>query len=347
VELNAEEYPLFTHREVDQMQQRWSYVRLKREISLDKNDAVRATFYDAGHILGSTGVKITAEGKSVFYTGDVCFEAQTISLPADFPKDGIDVLVMETTRGDFARDPEYTRRLEKERLAEFIRQVHGDGGAVLIPVFALGKSQELLMMLHEMVEHDLLPPVACYLGGLAAKITKLTDSYASRTTRAYPGFELMKDNHLVINEMGRMGKMSDEINPGTIYALSSGMMSEHTGSYNMAPAFMANPRNGIAFVGFTAPDSPSYALRNSKTGDMVEFHENKPPIKLNARVKAFDFSAHATREQLMNYATTVKPKKILLVHGDEPAQLWFKARLNEALPETEVLRPQPNEWIDL
>jgi Cft2 family RNA processing exonuclease len=88
-----------------------------RPLLRDPDTNLEATLFDAGHILGSTGVLVREGSNTLFYTGDVNFEAQTICRAADFPTSGIDVMIAETTRGDYARPENFSRKAEKERLA--------------------------------------------------------------------------------------------------------------------------------------------------------------------------------------------------------------------------------------
>ncbi|MFZ4764235.1 MAG: MBL fold metallo-hydrolase [Roseimicrobium sp.] len=226
-ELGIQEYPLFTHKEIDEVKALWNYRDLCKPFILPGTE-VECTFFDAGHIMGSVGVMLRHGGKTVFYTGDVNFEPQTIVREADFPTEGIDSLVVETTRGDYARAQGFSRRAEKERLAKVVREAFEANGAVLIPVFALGKSQELLLMLHELREMDLIPAAPVIIGGLSTKMTVLYDHYSSRTRRSYEGFRILEDMDTLVAPRKRKKEIS--YNPHTIYALSSGMMSEGTTS---------------------------------------------------------------------------------------------------------------------
>jgi predicted metal-dependent RNase len=344
-ETGVTDYPFFTHREVEDVRRKWVYVDLKRRFNLGDSD-IECSFHDAGHIVGSAAVQITEGGKSLLYTGDVNFEAQTICQPADLPKKGIDVLIMETTRGDHQRDPAYTRRAEKERLGQLIRETNANGGSVLIPVFALGKTQEVMLMLHELHRNDLIPNMPLFIGGLSTKITVLHDKFCDSTRRSYPGFRLLDDIDILVASTSRK-RREIKYQTGCIYALSSGMMSAKTTSNVFAQKFLNNPNNAVAFVGYTDPESPGHMVRHAKPGQVLKLDKDSPPITMNARVESFDFSAHAQREDLLDYAVKLKPKKILLVHGDEPAQLWFQNQFQTLLPDTEVIRPLPGGWIDL
>ena len=340
------DYPFFTHRDVEDCRRQWVYADLKRKFSLADSN-ITCQLHDAGHIVGSAAIQLTEGGKSLLYTGDVNFEAQTVCLPADLPHKGIDVLIMETTRGTHQRDPAYTRRAEKKRLGRVIRETFTAGGAVLIPVFALGKTQELMVMLHELHVNDLIPNMPLFIGGLSTKITVLHDKFCGRTRRAYPGFLLLDDIDILVANTGRRKAREILPQPGCLYALSSGMMSEKTTSNLFAQKFLDDPRNAICFVGYTDPESPGHKVRHGTPGSLIKLDKDAPPVQLNARVESFDFSAHAQREHLLDYAVKLKPKKILLVHGDEPAQLWFQEQFKTLLPNTEVIRPLPGGWIDL
>lgn len=338
------EYPLFTHREVDEARAQWFYRDLRRPFLLPDTD-VECTFFDAGHILGSAGLLMKQGNKSLFYTGDVNFEAQTIARAADFPEERVDVLVMETTRGDYQRPDGFSRRAEKERLATLIRDTFERDGSVLIPVFALGKSQELLLILHELLELELIPKAPVMIGGLSTKITVIYDRYAADSRRNYAGFRILDDMEMLVAPRRRRKELG--YSPHTIYALSSGMMSEGTISNQFARHFLDNPRNAVAFVGYTDPETPGWRVRNAKAGDLIKLDETLPEVELRCRIESFDFSAHAVREDLVAYARKLNPSKILLVHGDEPAQAWFVRTLAEVLPDSEVILPEPGREIVL
>jgi Cft2 family RNA processing exonuclease len=157
------EAQLFGHREVDIGMKRWQVAALETRFDIDGErlgpngeSDVALEFFDAGHILGSIGVRISVLGRTVFYTGDVQFEDQTLSRGATFPKEPADVLIMECTRGDRSKNPEWTRDGEERRFAEAIRGVFKRGGGVLIPTFALGKTQEVLAMMYRLRREGLL-----------------------------------------------------------------------------------------------------------------------------------------------------------------------------------------------
>lgn len=343
IEHGITDYPLFEHRELDGIKESFETRGIEKPFDLDPAGTVRATFHDAGHILGSVGVTIEAEGKRVMYTGDVNFEHSTLQKGAVFPEESVDALIVETTRGEQARDPEYDRRNEEDTLAEAIDNVLARGGSVLIPVFAMGKTQEVLGMLHRFKEEGLVPrrtPV--YIGGLSTKMTHIYDRFSRDSRRHLPGFRFLKDMEIQGNGKKRKGPIP--FLSGCIYALSSGMMSEKTVSNNFArQGLLENKKHGLFFVGYADGETPGGKIRAAEAGDMVELDPAFPSVPLNCEMRVFDFSGHSTRDAIADYIERVKPKKAILVHGDDGAVEWFREEIKRRLPDTEVIIPQPGE----
>ena len=129
-------------------------------------------------MLGAAGILLREEGRTVFYTGDVNFDDQTLTKGAVFPESDIDVLIIETTRGDSPLPDGFTRAAEEQGFAEAISRAFARGGCVLVPVFALGKTQEVLAMLYKFKRAKLLEDVPIYIGGLSSKMTAGPSAFA-------------------------------------------------------------------------------------------------------------------------------------------------------------------------
>jgi len=343
-EFGITEYPLFSHDDIDRMSDSFELKGIERPFDLDKGGSVRGIFHDAGHILGSVGITIEADGKRLLYTGDVNFEDATIQKGAMLPEGPVDALVIETTRGAHERREDYTRAGEEDALAEAMRNVLARKGSVLIPVFAMGKTQEVLAMIQRFKSDGLIPAsTPVYIGGLSTKMTLIYDRHSDTSRRHLPGFRILADMELESGRRDRRKRNIPLVN-GAIYALSSGMMTENTVSNLFArTGILENKRHGLFFVGYADPDSPGGKIRAAASGDHVVLDPRHGAVPLNCEVRVFDFSGHATRDALLNYILKVAPKKAFLVHGDEPAIEWFKAQLAEKLPATEVIVPQPGE----
>lgn len=350
-EHNIPEYPLFTHRGVEFSRQQWHPCAVRQTYTLSgervsgPSSEPTVEFYHSGHILGAAGVMIRTEGKRVFYTGDVNFENQTLIQGAQFPDEGVDILIMETTRGDSPTPAGFTRANEEERLAKAIKDAFNRGGSVTIPVFALGKTQELLAMLWRMRLRGLLAPVPVYIGGLSTKLSGLYDALSQDGQRAYPELQLLQE----LAPYVLSGNEVFTIPPRKkcIFALSSGMMTENTLSNLFARRIIGDENQSLFFVGYSDPESPAGKLRAAAPGDEIKLDSKLPAVKLKCHIEEFSFSAHASRETLLNYAIGLRPKKIVLVHGDKPAIEWFQLKLYRELPDTEVIIPEPGKKVVL
>jgi predicted metal-dependent RNase len=343
IEHGIAEYPLFEHRELDRIVDSFEHRGIERPFDLDRDGLLRGTFHDAGHILGSVGVTIEGAGKRVMYTGDINFEHSTLQKGALFPEETVDALIVETTRGAQARAPEYDRTTEENKFAEAIAGVIARKGSVLVPVFAMGKTQEVLGMLHRFKSEGRIPfhtPV--YIGGLSTKMTHVYDRYSDVSRRHLPGFRFLKDMEIMGSDKKRKGPIP--FGSGCIYALSSGMMSENTVSNIFArQGVLENKKHGLFFVGYADPETPGGRIRVAKPGDSVLLDPAHPPVKLRCEMRIFDFSGHSTREAIADYIVKVRPKKCFLVHGDDDAVAWFRSEIQQRLPDTQVIVPIPGE----
>jgi Cft2 family RNA processing exonuclease len=344
------EYPLFTHRELDQLVKVWQACGLNRPWSPrgypdPENEPLTFDFHDAGHILGSVGTAIRHCGRTIFYAGDVNFTDQTIMRAAEFPRQDIDVLITETTRGAQPRPANFSRDETVEQLAVALEETFAKGGAVLMPVFAMGKTQELLAQLHFLQKMRRIPQTPIYIGGLGRTFCDIYDRLAARSRRKYPKLQLLDD----IQPQVMDGRRARDFSPkkGHIYLISSGMMTEHTLSNLFAQEFLAHDRHSIFFVGYCDPDSPAGKLRATKRGDEVTLNAAHGAQPVRCRVEHFDFTAHAQREDLLGYILDVKPRVCVLVHGDRPALEWFKQELAAQAPGMKVIVPPPGEAMEL
>jgi Cft2 family RNA processing exonuclease len=288
---------------------------------------------------------LRAEGQTFFYTGDVNFDDQTIMEAAVFPEENVDVLIMECTRGDHAKPGGSTRAGEEQRLAEALRGAFEREACVLIPVFALGKTQEILATLYKFRRQRLLPEFPIYIGGLSSKFTEIYDRRAHTTRRQFPRLKLMREvaPFILNDETVR----DTPVRGGRVYVLSSGMMIPKTLSNVFARRIIENPKHSIFFVGYANPESPAGLLRDAGRGGEVALDPDKPAQRIRCNIEQFQFSAHATRESLIDYAKRILPKKILLVHGDPPAVEWMRATLSKELSDSEVIVPTPGLEIEL
>ena len=351
-ELGTTLYPLFTHRETDRLADRWqtcpmrqTYTLAGERTSVRDADTLTFEFFDAGHVLGSAGVLLRSEGRAIFYTGDVNFDDQTIAQAAIFPEEKIDILIVECTRGDTPAPAAWTRAGEERRLAQAIERAFAGGGCVLIPVFALGKTQEILAMLYKFRREKLLGDFPIYIGGLSSKISETYDRRAPMGRRQLPRLQLLDElRPFVLNaETIHDARMR----AGHVYALSSGMMTPKTLSNIFAQRIVENPRHAIFFVGYADPESAAGILKNALPNEQITIDPDGPAQRVRCHIEQFQFSAHASRESIVQYVTKLAPKKVVLVHGDPLAVEWTRAILSLDLPDSEIIVPPPGQELEL
>lgn len=351
-ERGVREYPLFTHDEVENIAPLFQGFRYNREIEWAAFQKVRSgqssptlEFLDAGHTLGSAGVMVRGKKETLFYTGDVCFHDQTILRAARFEDVRADVLIMECTRGSRGVAPGFTREKEIERLAQAVQRVLKRKGSVLIPAFALGRSQEILTMLALMMREGRLKRQPIYIGGLGRVFSEIYDLQSHRTHRQHSNLQLHEALELIVASPEELKKMK-LAGAGRIFVITSGMMSENTAAHDLAVRMMGDPKHAIFFVGYADPETPGGRLKAAKPGEKFIFSANAGEVERKCEIIDFDLTAHAQREDLLNFVGEVEPRTVILAHGDEASRDWMEQQIRARHPKIKVIHPQPGKAIE-
>jgi Cft2 family RNA processing exonuclease len=350
-ELGIRDYPLYTHDEVDDIAPVFQGFKYNRQIewaALHKSNmglpSPTLEFYDAGHTLGSAGCLIRGKKETIFYTGDVCFHDQTLLRSARFDGVKADVLIMETTRGDRQIPAGFTREKEMERLVAAIRAAQQNKGCVLIPAFALGRTQEILATLSLLMREEQLKKQPIYVGGLGRVFTEIYDLEAHRTNRRHTDLQLHEALQLIVLEKGQAESM--KLAGGKIFVITAGMMSENTAAHDLAARMIGDKRQSIFFVGYADPDSPAGRLKAAKHGETFVFSPSAGRVTRECDLQDFDLTAHANREELLEFVGKVSPRSVLLGHGADAARAWFEEQIRERWPAMKIYQPQPGLAIN-
>jgi Cft2 family RNA processing exonuclease len=351
-ELGIREYPLYTHDEVDDIAPVFQGFRYNREVEWAAFHKTRAgfpsptlEFYDAGHTLGSAGIMVRGNKETLFYTGDVCFHDQTILRAARFEDVKADVLIMETTRGGRAVPKDVTRASEVARLTAAIQHALKRKGCILIPSFALGRTQEILALLALLMREGKLKPQPIYIGGLGRVFTEIYDLEAHRTHRQHSNLQLNESLNLVVLEKGQAEKM--KLSGGRIFVLTSGMMSENTAAHDLAARMIGDSRQSIFFVGYADPDTPGGRLKAAKPGETFVFSPGVGRVTRHCDVQDFDLTAHANRTDLLDFVSQVSPRAVLLGHGGNESRKWFEEKIRQRHPRMKVIQPQSGKPVEV
>jgi Cft2 family RNA processing exonuclease len=351
-ELGIREYPLYSHGEVDELAPRFQGFKYGREIEWAAFHKRRSgqhsptlEFHDAGHTLGSAGVMVRGSRETLFYTGDICFHDQTLLRGARAEELKADVLLMETTRGSRQTPAGFSRKREVERLAQAITRRQEQGGSVLIPAFALGRTQEILATLALLMQSGQLRRQPVYIGGLGRVFTEIYDLEAHRANRQHTNLRLTEALDLIVLEKSASEHM--KLGRRRLFVVTAGMMSEHTPAHDLAVRLAADPGQSIFFVGYADPDTPGGRLKASQPGEPFFFSDQAGPLTRHCEVLDFDLSAHATREDLLDFVGDVAPRVVLLGHGEDESRHWFEKQIRARHPRTKVHQPKPGEPIEI
>jgi Cft2 family RNA processing exonuclease len=349
-ELGIREYPLYTHDQVDDIAPFFQGFKYNREVDWAAYAKARAglpsptlEFFDAGHTLGSAGILLRGKQETLFYTGDVCFHDQTILRSARFEDVKADVMIMETTRGDRKISPGFSRVTEIERLVAAVLAAQKKKGCMMIPAFALGRTQEILALLALLMREGRLKKQPIYIGGLGRVFTEIYDIEANRTHRQHTSLQLNEALQLLVLEKGAAENL--KLSGGKIFVITAGMMSENTAAHDLAARMIGDERQSIFFVGYADPDSPAGRLRAAKAGETIVFSPSAGRVTKQCEVQNFDLTAHANREDLLEFVGQVSPRAVLLGHGDDAARGWFAEQILARWPKIKIFQPQPGKMV--
>lgn len=298
---------------------------------------VRLTFYNAGHILGSAMAHLhIGDGThNILYTGDFKYaKTRLLDRAADeFPR--VDTLIMETTYGGQDQQP---REEAEKMLINVINEIINKGGKVLIPVLAVGRGQEIMLVLNDAMKNKLIPEVPIYVTGLVDEVTAIHNAYPEMLSKEVRDMILYKDENPFVSEyFHRIEGFKEDIVQGepSIIMATSGML-------NGGPAVeffktMANDeRNAMIFVSYQAEGTLGRKIKDNLKNGIKEIQLINPDgkletIRINMRVESIEgFSGHSDRNQLRRFLQNItpKPSTIILNHGEPTAIQSFYKLIN-------------------
>ncbi len=339
--------PLFTEDELEALHHLYLTHDLGQGFDLTGpkgQSSVTGRFFSAGHILGSAGVELQFEeggrNRRLFYTSDTNMQAQTIIPGGEYP-DSTDVLILESTQGAEPEAAATSRPEERNRFRETLSQVLARGGTALIPVFVMGRAQEILVLLGQLKREGAIPAdVPIYTAGSMRAIAGVYDDTRSTTPRVDASDEVYAvDQERVPYESEAKREILE--GPG-IMVVSSGMMIEPTLSNVLARRMVENEDDAVLLVGHPAEGTPARRLQDAAAegdGAPVMLADGHGPQPVYCTVERFRFSGHSDRRELLSLVERMNPETVLLIHGDPEAKNWMAEHIKDDHPETEVHRP--------
>ena len=315
-----------------------------------------ATLHHSGHILGGAGVALefgdNGETRRLFYTGDTNLRAQTITPAGSYPEDPVDVLILESTLGADSEAETTTRRTEEDRFGRALRQVWDRGGSALVPVFAIGRAQEVLALIDRFKRRNILPQeVPVYTAGSMRAVAELYDRTRFVSPRLNQDFVVEEVDQQRFPR-SRRAQANALLNPG-IFVVSSGMMLERTLSNRLAQRMVGDSKNAIMLVGFSTADSPAARLlaeskaREADEAVDVVIEQSKGPQPVRCEVQRFRLSGHSHRRDLIRLVEYLSPQKVVLVHGESTAREWMADNIDFFYPDVDIILPETGQEIEL
>ena len=342
--------PLYTMEEAE------AAMHLFKAVPYDKSfavcEGVGATFRDAGHILGSAGVsfEVRENGRITrcAFSGDIGRMGMPILHDPNIPRD-LDVLIMETTYGNRRHSP--IADVEEE-LVQLVRSVAANGGKIIIPAFAVGRTQELVYILHKLFNENRIPEIPIFIDSpLACEATNVfrnhPECFDRETNRIFMadhedpfGFGRLKYVHDISESKNLNGLTYPHI------IISASGMAEGGRILHHLRNNVENPKILVLFVGFAARET--LARKMMEGARTVKIFGEEHTVK--CKIKTMDaFSAHADAAELLNYASITPPEKlrhVILVHGEKEQSMPFGDALRSKGYQN-VHYPAPYESITI
>jgi len=336
------EEPLYGAADVQELESRLRLVeRGERLNPIATEPGLFLTPLDAGHILGSCSWLVEHEGRRLFYTADVCGRPQSVIQGAVYPNPPVDVVVSESTVAWSPRHAALSRRDEIERLAGALREVAAVGGSVLMPVFNMGRAQELLFILHSLKRKGRIPPLPVYVGRRAWEIAQLYDHFAARDRRLLPDFKFAETMVDVLD----LEEDAVELEGSRIFLVPSGMMHPRSASWQVARQLAPLPLHAIFFVGHAAGGSFAKRVLQSQAGEVLDFDGQQLPR--HCRVESFLFSSHSSLPELLDMLRRVKAVHVVALPGRKDSAERLLAAALEQDPTLRTDVALPGQELDL
>lgn len=312
-----DEIPHYTEQDVLDMLGRITPVRYQTEQMIA--DGVLLTFYPAGHIAGAACAYLSTEEGTLFYSGDFAAFSQRTIEGIHIPKLRPDVAIVETTYGNRLHA---NRQVEERRLVELVRDCVASGQKVLIPAFALGRSQEVLLILRAAIQNGEIPAVPVYVDGMVQDInivytrnpTFLKSALGKRILRGGEPF-YTKEIQPVAPRENREELL--ERKGAAVFVSSSGML---TGGPSMqyAKKLVQSEEACIIITGYQDEESPGRQLMNLLEGQeerKITLDGTTLPVK--CRIEQVGLSAHGDKSEITALLERLSARQVFLVHGNE------------------------------
>lgn len=346
----SEVSPIYT--QADAVASLQSFQPVEYEAWIDVMPGVRARYWNAGHLLGSASIEIEFEGEGssrhplrLLASGDIGPDAKLLQPDPKAPA-GFDYVISESTYGDRVRNPT-TAQERRRRLAGEVRDAAEAKGALLIPAFAVERTQELIVDLVDLMEHGEVPTAPIFLDSpLAIHATEVFRKHAASLDGDIDVNRLFNSPHLRFTETVDESKSIAKLTGFHIIIAASGMCDAGRIRHHLRN-WLWNSRATVLLVGYQAHGTLGRILQDGARAVRIQGDE----IKVAARIRMIDdYSGHADGAELTRWIAARRPiqRGVFLVHGEEIAIAGMAERIAERIiPAASIFQPVLDDIYEL
>ncbi|MBE7412287.1 MAG: MBL fold metallo-hydrolase [Leptospiraceae bacterium] len=297
-------------------------VEFNKKVKIAKD--ISAEFFPAGHILGSSIVRLSINGIVVTFSGDIGRQKNTTHFPpSSIPN--TDYLILESTYGDRVHSDENPEEVIEKIIIDTIQR----GGRLLIPSFAVGRAQQILYLIYKLQKRNSIPEIPVFVDSpMASEATKIFLDYSKESK--IPESECREFSRIAkFIESAKDSKNLSEDKTPSIIISASGMATGGRVLHHLK-IIAPNPKNSILFAGYQAPGTRGEAM--VKGNKLIKIHGEQIPV--NAKVFQLDtLSAHADSEEIITWLKTFQnpPKTTYITHGEPSASETMRKKIREEL----------------
>ena len=294
-------HPAYVERDINKVKDDLRFVKYDQEYET-QDGKVKFQYLNSGHIPGGASILMKIEGKTVLYTADMNTDNTNLMVPSDLSKlqNEVDILITENTYGD-RRHPD--RKISEEGLLDSITKCIKGGGSALVPVFGVGRSQEILMVLEKLDEN-----IPIIIDGMARKLTnhiiESGDPYVSNLDVLAKMFK----RATIVRHPREREQIAKR--KGVVILTTSGMVQGGP-IMSYMPKYINEPKNYVIMTGFQAKGTNGRSLLEDHM-----FYNKGTRVHVQCKVEKYDFSAHYGQESIHNLIKKINPKNLILQHGD-------------------------------
>ena len=336
--------PVYSIDDVNKTMALWRTINYRQKFMIKDFEI---EFYDAGHILGSSFISVAAESKKIVFSGDLGNIAAPLVKDTELLPEA-DYVLTESTYGNRIHED---LKIRKDIIENLIENTFKSGGALLIPAFAMERTQDLLFELNELVENGRVPKVPIFIDSpLAIRLTSIYKKYSNGDYIDDESLFLIRKGDAIFDFPGLKltltSEQSKEINniKGPKVIIAGSGMSQGGRMLPHEMRYLSDPKSAMLFIGYQAKGSLGRQILDGAKSVKIFGVE----VAVNCRVISISgYSAHADQKKIIDWLAPVKSslKKVFVVQGEEDQSLPLAEKIQDVLAVEAVVPSKGDEFV--